>query len=448
MLGWLPLFLVAGVAGPQADAWVLRGARIEIGDGRVIESGSIVVRGGRIAEVGSNVTAPPGTTVVDASGWTAYPGFIDAYSTAGLKLPAARAQGSPLPDTRNTAPATMWDQNWRGIRADVKAAAHLDMQGPFTDRYRDGLTSVVVSTGDGVLSGTAGLVAYTETPKVLAAEVASEIQFRGGGIGLGEDESAGATQGPGQDPGPPQAPSAAQQATATGYNYPGTALGWLAHTRQVLIRAQEYQAQKPAKPDPSFEGLGLLVMGKVPALVTVQNFRDIGRARRLSEEFGFRPIVNGGFDAYRAIPHLQAMRATAIINLDLTNEPTRTPGTGPDAIPTPVLEERWRTWKERTENAARLHAAGIPLAFRGRLGTQGYLAGVRRLVQWGLPREAALKGLALNPAQAYGAGEWLGTLETGKVANLTVMTGDFVDEKAVVVAVAVDGKWVRVEAAK
>jgi imidazolonepropionase-like amidohydrolase/ABC-type multidrug transport system permease subunit len=59
---------------------LIRGARIFIGDGRVIEMGAVLVRGGRIAEVYDGAGPDPKTLsaeVIEASGKTVLPGLID-----------------------------------------------------------------------------------------------------------------------------------------------------------------------------------------------------------------------------------------------------------------------------------------------------------------------------------------------------------------------------------
>ena len=65
----------------QAQNLVITNARIIVGNGQVIEQGSILVRDGRIAAVvsGEAPTAPPGTQTIDASGFTVMPGFIDDH---------------------------------------------------------------------------------------------------------------------------------------------------------------------------------------------------------------------------------------------------------------------------------------------------------------------------------------------------------------------------------
>ena len=61
-----------------AQDLVITNARIVVGNGTVIDQGSIVVRGGRIASVAPGATAP-GVQTIDARGLTAVPGFIDGH---------------------------------------------------------------------------------------------------------------------------------------------------------------------------------------------------------------------------------------------------------------------------------------------------------------------------------------------------------------------------------
>ena len=50
-----------------------------MGDGPVIENGSIIVRGGKIVSVAAGAPAQRVGTVIDAKGMTATPGFLDGH---------------------------------------------------------------------------------------------------------------------------------------------------------------------------------------------------------------------------------------------------------------------------------------------------------------------------------------------------------------------------------
>jgi imidazolonepropionase-like amidohydrolase len=63
----------------SAQTATIVGARIAVGDGPVIENGSIVVRDGKIVSVAPGRETKAIGTVIDAKGMTAVPGFIDAH---------------------------------------------------------------------------------------------------------------------------------------------------------------------------------------------------------------------------------------------------------------------------------------------------------------------------------------------------------------------------------
>jgi imidazolonepropionase-like amidohydrolase len=54
-------------------------ARIIVGDGTVIDSGTIVVRGGRVVSVTAGAANTQGLRTIDAKGMAAMPGFIDSH---------------------------------------------------------------------------------------------------------------------------------------------------------------------------------------------------------------------------------------------------------------------------------------------------------------------------------------------------------------------------------
>jgi enamidase len=54
-------------------------ARVIVGNGPVIESGTIVVRGGKIVSVSAGLADTQGLTTIDAKGMSAMPGFIDGH---------------------------------------------------------------------------------------------------------------------------------------------------------------------------------------------------------------------------------------------------------------------------------------------------------------------------------------------------------------------------------
>jgi imidazolonepropionase-like amidohydrolase/ABC-type multidrug transport system permease subunit len=70
----------------RSDTFLIRGARIVVGDGKVIENGSVLVRGGKIAEVYEGEGPDPKALkaeTVEAAGKTILPGLIDVHVHLG-----------------------------------------------------------------------------------------------------------------------------------------------------------------------------------------------------------------------------------------------------------------------------------------------------------------------------------------------------------------------------
>ena len=62
-----------------AQDLVITNARIIVGNGTVIDRGSIVIRGGKLASVGAGAANANGVQTIDVHGMTAIPGFIDGH---------------------------------------------------------------------------------------------------------------------------------------------------------------------------------------------------------------------------------------------------------------------------------------------------------------------------------------------------------------------------------
>ncbi|MEL6615889.1 MAG: amidohydrolase family protein, partial [Bacteroidota bacterium] len=98
---------------------------------------------------------------------------------------------------------------------------------------------------------------------------------------------------------------------------------------------------------------------------------------------------------------------------------------------------------------ARLAAAEVPFAF-GSFEAKGkdIRANLHRMVGAGLSPEAALAALTTQPAEMFGLGNALGTVERGKLANLIVTTGDYFVDSTEVRFVFVEGVRHELEAKK
>jgi imidazolonepropionase-like amidohydrolase len=77
--GTLILAVVTLPATVAAQDLAITNARIIVGDGTVIDSGSIIVRGGKIVSVAKGSASTQGLRTIDAKGMSAMPGFIDSH---------------------------------------------------------------------------------------------------------------------------------------------------------------------------------------------------------------------------------------------------------------------------------------------------------------------------------------------------------------------------------
>ena len=121
-------------------------------------------------------------------------------------------------------------------------------------------------------------------------------------------------------------------------------------------------------------------------------------------------ILGGGSESYKVKELLASKHVPVILG------PTQ-------ALP----EDEDAPYDQSYATPSQLHAAGIKIAF----ATFDDSSFSRRLpyqaanaVAYGLPYEEGLKAVTLYPAQILGLADQLGTIETGKIADLIVTDGD------------------------
>src|SRR5262245_5470824 len=77
---------------PQKGTFYITNATIHVGNGNVIENGTIKITDGKIAQVGTGISASG--EVIDAKGKQVYPGLILSETDLGLKEIANAVRGS------------------------------------------------------------------------------------------------------------------------------------------------------------------------------------------------------------------------------------------------------------------------------------------------------------------------------------------------------------------
>ena len=90
---------LVGLIAPRlaaAQDMAITNARVIVGSGQVIESGTIIVRGGKIVSVTAGAAPTQGLRIIDAKGMSAMPGFIDGHKHVDNCENAARPDASLL----------------------------------------------------------------------------------------------------------------------------------------------------------------------------------------------------------------------------------------------------------------------------------------------------------------------------------------------------------------
>ena len=442
-------------SGTQA----ITNVRIEVGDGRTVERGAIVMRDGVIVAVGADAKIPAGAEVFDGKGLTAYPGFLDAWTDRLTKIPPDVLSGASRagdgPEKSENASAFMPEAYRAGIRPEIEARGYLTLDDEtLRPHRRAGFTAAMAVPSGALLSGVGTLVALSGEPartSVLVPRAGMALSFDG---------------------------------TSRNGEYPDSLLGGIAQVRQSLLDARSlgetsllYAGGALARPDsdPSLEALAPVLGGRLPLLIEGDTPAAIDRALLTGREFGIRPVLVGGLGSYRRLDSIRAMGGPVIVSLGFGPEPadpaakpalpapkdapkpTEPGGEGDDPGDAPddqasedqaLTAERARLFAESAGNAAALAKAGIPFAFstRGLASPADFLPALRAAVKRGLTREAALSGLTLGAARVLGVERRLGSLEAGKIANVTLMTGDFLGDRSKVKMLYIDGRRVDPEA--
>ncbi|MCI0662413.1 MAG: amidohydrolase family protein [Acidobacteria bacterium] len=167
-----------------------------------------------------------------------------------------------------------------------------------------------------------------------------------------------------------------------------------------------------------------VVKGDIPVLIDANGEREIRGAIELAEKYKLKLIINGGDNAIKVARTLKEKNIPVILGpvLDL-------PDTEDDSYDTPYAR------------AAELHKAGVKFAFSTATASDvrllPYHAGTA--AAFGLPKEEALKGVTIYSAQILGVDKLVGSIETGKIANLVVTDGDILEFRTKVKHVFING---------
>jgi imidazolonepropionase-like amidohydrolase len=395
----LVCLLAAPAAGAQIQApsvYAITHAKIFTLAGSPIEDGTLVIRDGKIAAVGAAVEVPAGARVIDAKGLEVYPGLFDAVTQIGLSEVGAVGATVDATEAGNYNP-------------DVVAATAISPSSEHLPVTRaSGITEVlaVPASGGFDFGGSRGTLGGQASAIHLAGWTIDEMLIRkSAAMVLNWPQIQTQTFDFATFSRKEKPYSEAKQEYDKQVN---ELTDWIDRARHYA-QAMEKGAVSKYDRDLKLEALAPVVRGELPVLVFANRARDIRNAVEFCDKQKLKMILAGGAEAYKVKDLLRSKNIPVILRPMLSSPP----------------DEDDPYDRELTE-PAELAAAGVKFAiasfdnsFARRLGQNAANA-----VAHGLAYDEALRAVTINPAQIFGLGSQIGTLEQGKIANIIVTNGD------------------------
>lgn len=372
----------------QTKKIVISGGTLHIGNGQVIENGTLSIEKGKIKIETGAVTGD--VERIDATGKHVYPGVIAPNTNLGLV---------EVSSTRATADFDEIGEMNPSIRSIV--AYNTDSKVINTVRSNGVLLAQIVPQG-GMISGMSTVVqldAWNWEDAAYALDNGVHMTF-------------------------PALINRPLQMRRRGADSDPVKLGLdkIEQARVFFREAEAYLQEKThAATNLKFEATRGLFDRSKTLYVHCDLVKEMLVAVDFAKEFNFKLVIAGGTDSYMIADILAANNVAVILH-----EPHALPATDDDAVDQPY------------KTGAQLQKAGVLFTICQDSG-DGYtqirnlpfLAGT--MSAYGLTKEEALAAITLNPAKILGIADRTGSLENGKDANIVISTGDLLDMKSSVV---------------
>jgi len=387
---------IASAQAQPSNTYAITHAKIFTLAGNPIEDGTVVFREGKIIAVGAGIDIPAGAQVKDAKGLQVYPGMFDSITQMGLREIGAVS-------------ATVDSTETGSYNPDVIAATAVSPSSEHIPVTRAaGITEVLAVPGSGGFDsgGSNGIIGGQASAIHLAGWVIDEMLIKkSAAMVLRWPEIETQTFDFATFSRKEKPYSEAKQEYDKQVN---EITDWLERARHY---AQVMEKSSPAKydHDVKLEALAPVVRRELPVLVFADRAREIRNAVEFCDKQELRMILAGGAEAYKVKDLLRSKGVPVILRPMLTLPP-----------------DEDDPYDRLLSQPAELAAAGVKFAiasfdnsFARRLGQNAANA-----VAHGLPYDEALRAVTIYPAQIFGLGDQIGTIEPGKLANLIVTNGD------------------------
>lgn len=403
--------VAAALPGAVPTAIAIKDAHVVTVSGEDLPKGTVLLRKGLIEDVGAQLTIPADAWVIDGTGLTVYPGFVNALSSWGLASGPAAGAVAVANEARVKGPEDR-PQNFSYERA----ADELNSRDAQLEKARAaGFTSSATFGNKGIFRGLGAFVDLAGDrgrDMVVAEPIAQLIDIH-------------------------PAPGGFRR------TFPGSLMGYISYVRQMFLDLGQYQQAKTlyaASPsgkqrpeyDHTLEGLAESPRLLMPASESQQIERMIRFGAELQKPY----VLYGMHEAFEEVEQLKRANIPVLVSLKWPEKPK-------DANPAVAPDYRELVLRDQAPATPGLLAkAGVKFAFYsdGVDSAPDLKKALKRALDAGLTRADAIRALTLTPAEIYGVADRTGSIQKGKIANLVVMKGEAFDTKATVEYVFVDGQ--------
>ncbi|MEP6730022.1 MAG: amidohydrolase [bacterium] len=395
--------LPGAVSTPNADPYpstynrfasrptLIRNVTILTAAGPAIRNGSVLLRDGKIADVGPNVSAPADAVVIDGAGKYVTPGIIDTHSHIGAGgVPGDNgAQTDDINEATSPVTAHVWVEH---------SVWPQDAQLPRT--LAGGVTTIQVLPGSANLIGGRSVVL-----KVVPSRTVQGMKFPGAKYGLkmacGENpKRVYSSRGP-----------STRMANVAGYR-----AAWI---QAAGYRARwdkwnaNHQGDAPTR-DLGLETLAEVLRGNILVHNHCYRADEMAQMMDIAKEFGYKiRSFHHGVEAYKIADMLAR-----------------------DSIGASVWAD-WGAFKLEAADAIRGNMALLDHAGVRTIMHSDDASGEQRLNQEaakamaegnriGMPvsEDEAIKWMTINPAWALGLDDKIGSIQSGKNADVVLWSGN------------------------
>jgi imidazolonepropionase-like amidohydrolase len=368
----------------------ISGGKIITMAGRQIEIGTVVTDRGKITGVHEGVLMPPGAEIFDAAGMIVMPGMIDCHSHVGIVEEIYREEGDDSNET--TGPVTPH------LRA-IDAVNPVDPG--FRDALAGGVTTVVTGPGSANIIGGEMVAMKTRGTVVDDMIVKFPVGLK---AALGENPK----RNYGRDK-----------------KSPATRMASAAIIREALVQGSEYLKKESPERDLKMESIGRVLRKEVPLRVHAHRADDIMTAVRIAREFDINLVIEHCTEGHIVAGRLAEKNIPAVVGPVITNR-AKVEMQGLTLETARVLAECGVLFAIMTDHPV------VPIQY---LAASAALA-----VKGGLPEEHALRAITINAARILGLEKQIGSIETGKEADIVIWDRHPLEIAARVVQVFINGE--------